>query len=90
MAIVTLKLPEVKYYQKKRPSRCPYYHGETLQRWGGNVKRVKDPRLRVGCWYIAIAVAAVGKHFGTTRKGSVEPNKRHACGRSPQSDGFLG
>ena len=46
MSIVTLHLPEVKYSQGERPSRCPYCGGETFQRWGGKVKRVRDPQLR--------------------------------------------
>jgi transposase len=46
MSIVTLHLPEVKYSQGERPSRCPYCGGETFQRWGGKVKRVRDPRVR--------------------------------------------
>ena len=46
MPIVTLHLPDVKYSQEERPSRCPYCHGETFQRWGGVAKRVSDPYLR--------------------------------------------
>jgi transposase-like protein len=45
MSIVTLRLPEVKYSQGERPSRCPYCAGETFQRWGGKIKRVRDPRV---------------------------------------------
>jgi transposase-like protein len=45
MSIVTLRLPDVKYYQADRPSRCPYCAGETFQRWGGTVKQVRDPHL---------------------------------------------
>lgn len=45
MSIVTFHLPEVKYSQAERPSRCPYCAGETFQRWGGTVKRVRDPQL---------------------------------------------
>ena len=45
MSIVTLRLPEVKYCQEKRPSQCPYCQGETFQRWGGVAKRVSDPHL---------------------------------------------
>lgn len=45
MSIVTLRLPEVKYCQRERPRQCPYCGGETFQRWGGNAKQVRDPRL---------------------------------------------
>lgn len=45
MSIVTLRLPEVKYCQERRPSQCPYCQGVTFQRWGGMAKRVKDPHL---------------------------------------------
>ena len=45
MSIVTLHLPEVKYAQGERPNRCPYCAGETFQRWGGQVKRVRDPHF---------------------------------------------
>jgi transposase-like protein len=45
MSIVILQLPEVKYSQEARPSRCPYCPGETFQRWGGAGKRVTDPHL---------------------------------------------
>ena len=45
MSIVTLHLPEVKYSQAERPNRCPYCAGETFQRWGGKVKRVRDSHL---------------------------------------------
>ncbi len=34
MSIVVLQVPEVKYSQAERPSRCPYCSGETFQRWG--------------------------------------------------------
>jgi transposase-like protein len=45
MSIVTLRLPEVKYCQRERPRQCPYCGSETFQRWGGNSKQVRDPRL---------------------------------------------
>ncbi len=45
MSIVTLRLPEVKYCEEARPSRCPYCSGNTFQRWGGIAKRVSDPHL---------------------------------------------
>jgi transposase-like protein len=45
MSIVILKLPEVKE-EGGRPSRCPVCKGETFQRWGGQVKRVRDPQVK--------------------------------------------
>jgi hypothetical protein len=42
MSIIVLKLPEVKI-AAGRPSQCPVCKGEILQRWGGQVKRVRDP-----------------------------------------------
>jgi len=45
MSIVVLKLPEVKE-EAGRPTRCPVCQGETFQRWGGQVKRVRDPQVK--------------------------------------------
>ena len=45
MSIVVLKLPDVKVAAESRPTRCPSCKGETFQRWGGQVRRVKDPYL---------------------------------------------
>jgi transposase-like protein len=45
MSIVILKLPEVKE-ETGRPTRCPVCKGETFQRWGGQVKRVRDVRVK--------------------------------------------
>ena len=45
MSIVVLKLPEVKE-EAERPSHCPVCKGETFQRWGGQVKAVRDPYLQ--------------------------------------------
>jgi transposase-like protein len=42
MSIIVLKLPEVKI-TAGRPIQCPACKGEILQRWGGQVKRVRDP-----------------------------------------------
>jgi transposase len=42
MSIIVLKLPEVKV-SAERPSQCPACKGDILQRWGGQVKRVRDP-----------------------------------------------
>lgn len=46
MAIVVLKLPNVKRQREERPRVCPYCDGETLQRWGQVNKPVKDVRVR--------------------------------------------
>ena len=42
MSIIVLKLPEVKG-KWRATSQCPVCKGEILQRWGGQVKRVRDP-----------------------------------------------
>jgi len=46
MAIVVLKLPNVKQKMEERPRQCPYCQGETFQRWGQMMKPVKDIRVR--------------------------------------------
>lgn len=46
MAIVTLRLPNVKRKTGTRPKRCPYCQGETFQRWGQVRKPVRDSRCR--------------------------------------------
>src|SRR5574341_610765 len=46
MAIVVLKLPDVKRKQEDRPGKCPYCEGEIFQRWGRVTKPVKDTRKR--------------------------------------------
>lgn len=46
MAIVILKLPDVKRKTEERPKRCPSCGGQTFQRWGRVNKAVKDVRLR--------------------------------------------
>ena len=45
MSIVTLLLPEVKACETSRPKRCPVCGGETFQRWGGSVRKVRDPQI---------------------------------------------
>jgi transposase-like protein len=45
MSIVTLQLPEVKACETSRPKQCPVCKGETFQRWGGRVRKVRDPRI---------------------------------------------
>ncbi len=46
MPIVTLQLPEVKVCETSRPKHCPYCGGETFQRWGGGIRKVRDPHVR--------------------------------------------
>ncbi len=46
MAILVLKLPDVKRKTEERPKECPYCSGETFQRWGCVPKPVRDPRCR--------------------------------------------
>jgi transposase-like protein len=46
MAIVVLKLPDVKRKREGRPKQCRYCDGETFQRWGQVNKPVKDIRVR--------------------------------------------
>jgi hypothetical protein len=46
MAILVLKLPEVKRKTEGRPKLCPNCNGETFQRWGKVRKAVKDTRNR--------------------------------------------
>ena len=46
MSIVVLKLPDVKVAAENRPSRCPACKGDTFQRWGGQVREVKDPHVQ--------------------------------------------
>ena len=46
MSIVRLRLPEVKVCETSRPKQCPSCKGETFQRWGGTVRRVRDPRIQ--------------------------------------------
>ena len=45
MSIVTLQLPEVKAYETYRPRQCPSCKGETFQRWGGTIRKVRDPQI---------------------------------------------
>lgn len=46
MAIVVLKLPNVKRTTEERPRKCPYCDGGIFQRWGQVIKPVKDVRVR--------------------------------------------
>jgi hypothetical protein len=45
MAIVTLRLPEVKAAAEKRPEKCPHCGCPVLQRWGNVSKPVIDPQI---------------------------------------------
>lgn len=46
MTIVVLSLPEVKRKTEIRPKVCRYCQGATFQRWGKNIKPVRDNRHR--------------------------------------------
>ena len=46
MAMVVLKLPDVKRKTEERPKKCCYCEGNTFQRWGQVNKPVKDVRVR--------------------------------------------
>lgn len=46
MAIVVLKLPDVKPEAEGRPTCCPSCKGELLQRWGSQTRQVRDPQIR--------------------------------------------
>ena len=46
MSIVTLQLPEVKACETSRPKKCPVCGNETFQRWGGAIRKVRDPQIR--------------------------------------------
>ncbi|HKY52705.1 MAG TPA: transposase [Anaerolineales bacterium] len=46
MAIVVLKLPDVKRSREERPKQCRYCAGALFQRWGQVNKPVKDVRVR--------------------------------------------
>ena len=45
MAIVTLRLPDVKTVCEKRPAACPNCGGGILQSWGSVTKPVIDPQI---------------------------------------------
>lgn len=46
MAIVVLKLKNVKRKSTERPRECPYCEGETFQRWGQVKKKIKDVKVK--------------------------------------------
>ncbi len=43
---LVLQLPAVKRENLKRASSCPYYKGETFQRWGQVARQIKDTKVR--------------------------------------------
>ena len=45
MAIVTLRLPDVKSYCEQRPGKCPHCGSSILQGWGSVAKPVIDPQI---------------------------------------------
>ena len=46
MSIVVLKLPDVKGYAENRPQQCPSCKGEIFQRWGGEIRKIKDQQVK--------------------------------------------
>lgn len=62
MSIVTLQVPEVKSTQTGRPKQCPYCCGETFQRWGGTVKKVRDPQIHE-VWVYRYRCCRCGRTF---------------------------
>lgn len=46
MSIVLLKLPDVKHEAEGRPQHCPSCKGELFQRWGGRLRKIRDPHVR--------------------------------------------
>jgi DNA-directed RNA polymerase subunit RPC12/RpoP len=46
MAIVTLRLVDVKAGSEGRPAICKYCGSGVLQRWGGTVRNIKDTHVR--------------------------------------------
>jgi transposase-like protein len=46
MSIIVLKLPDVKVMTAHRPAKCPSCKGEILQRWGGQVRKIRDPQVK--------------------------------------------
>ena len=45
MSIVVLKLPEVKP-EIGQSRRCPVCKGETFQRWGGRIRKIRDHQVK--------------------------------------------
>lgn len=45
MPSIVLKLPEVKVVAESRPRACAYCKGEILQRYGGQIRRIRDPQV---------------------------------------------
>ena len=46
MSIIVLKLPDVKVIAEKRPNHCAHCKGGILQRWGGEVRQIRDPQVK--------------------------------------------
>lgn len=46
MAIIVLKLPDVKCEPTDRPQKCKACGYDILQRWGGQEKKLRDPQLK--------------------------------------------
>lgn len=62
MAIVTLRLPDVKAIQPNRPRNCPYCNSSVLQRWGGRQRSIKDIHLQ-HAWVYRYRCTNCGRTF---------------------------
>ena len=43
---IVLQLPQVERKKLTRPSKCPYCKGEVFQRWGIDIRQIKDTKVR--------------------------------------------
>ena len=43
---IVLQLPQVEREKHTRPSKCPYCKGEVFQRWGIDIRQIKDTKVR--------------------------------------------
>ena len=51
MSIVVLKLPDVKGFAENRPQQCPSCKGEIFQRWGGEIRKIRDHQVKEAIVY---------------------------------------
>jgi hypothetical protein len=79
MAILALKLPEVKIRTEERPTICPYCCGETFQRGGQVKKPCGIPNVGIdGC--IGIAAAGVEERSDIIREERPGQIRWRECG----------
>jgi hypothetical protein len=81
MSIVVLKLPDVKSEAEGRPQRCPSCKGETFQRWGGQMRKIWDPRVRYVMVYLSMLwmQTYLSALSARSRSGAAEPAVAQAC-----------